>query len=77
MLKVATEATVAVGYPPVCERSSTDANVPISLGIPAVTLGGGGTSGNTHTLDEWYDPRGREDGLKRGLLVALALTVQS
>jgi acetylornithine deacetylase/succinyl-diaminopimelate desuccinylase-like protein len=77
IMKIATEATLAVGYQPVFERSSTDANVPISLGIPAVTLGGGGTSGNTHTLDEWYDPRGRADGLKRGLLVALALTAQS
>lgn len=72
--RVAAEATAAVGHQPMFERSSTDSNVPISLGIPAITLGGGGTSGNTHTLDEWYDPRGREDGLKRGLLVALGLT---
>lgn len=77
IMRIATEATLAVGSQPVFERSSTDANVPISLGIPAVTLGGGGTSGNTHTLDEWYDPRGREEGLKRGLLVALALTTPS
>jgi tripeptide aminopeptidase len=73
ILQTVVEATLAVGQEPVFDRSSTDANVPISLGIPAVTLGAGGTSGNTHTLDEWYDPRGRADGLKRGLLVALGL----
>ena len=42
-------------------------------GIPAITLGAGGTSGNSHTLNEWYDPRGRETGLKRALLVMLGL----
>ncbi|MEO6393662.1 MAG: M20/M25/M40 family metallo-hydrolase [Pyrinomonadaceae bacterium] len=71
---IAADATLAMGYKPIFDRSSTDSNVPISLGIPAVTLGAGGTSGCTHTLDEWYDPRGREEGLTRGLLTALALT---
>lgn len=55
------------------ERSSTDANLPLSLGIPAVALGGGGIGGGAHTLDEWYDPIARELGLKRLFLVALAL----
>jgi tripeptide aminopeptidase len=55
------------------ERSSTDANLPLSLGIPAVALGGGGSGGGAHTLDEWYDPTGRELGLKRLFLIALAL----
>ena len=54
------------------QRSSTDANIPISLGIEAVAVGGGGRSGASHSLREWYDPRGRELGLKR-LLLALAL----
>ncbi len=71
---LAEEATRAVGYAPRLERSSTDSNIPISLGIPAVTLGAGGTSGNSHTLEEWYDPRGRDTGLKRALLVVLGLT---
>ncbi len=57
------------------ERSSTDANLPLSLGIPAVALGGGGSGGGAHTLDEWYDPTGRELGLKRLLLIALSLAV--
>jgi len=55
------------------ERSSTDANIPLSQGIPAVAIGGGGKGSGSHTLAEWYDPTGRELGLKRVLLIALAL----
>jgi len=55
------------------ERSSTDANIPLSLGIPAVAIGGGGKGGGSHTLDEWYDPAGRELGLKRLFLTVVAL----
>ena len=55
------------------ERSSTDANIPLSLGIPAVALGGGGKGGGAHTLEEWYDPSGRELGLKRLFLTTIAL----
>lgn len=55
------------------ERSSTDANIPLSLGIPAVSLGGGGKGGGSHTLAEWYDPTGRALGLKRLYLTTLAL----
>ncbi|MBI2956188.1 MAG: M20/M25/M40 family metallo-hydrolase [Acidobacteria bacterium] len=54
------------------QRSSTDANIPISFGIEAVAVGGGGRSGASHSLREWYDPTGRELGLKR-ILLALAL----
>jgi acetylornithine deacetylase/succinyl-diaminopimelate desuccinylase-like protein len=54
------------------QRSSTDANIPISLGIEAVAVGGGGRSGASHSLGEWYSPEGRELGLKR-ILLALAL----
>ncbi len=55
------------------ERSSTDANIPLSLGIPAVALGGGGKGGGSHTLDEWYDPAGRDLGLKRLFLIVASL----
>lgn len=55
------------------EASSTDANVPLSLGIEAITVGGGGTGGDAHTPNEWYDPQGRDVGVKRILLAALAL----
>ncbi len=55
------------------ERSSTDANIPLSMGIPAISLGAGGRSGGAHTLEEWYDPAGRELGLQRVALTVLTL----
>jgi tripeptide aminopeptidase len=55
------------------ERSSTDANIPLSLGIPAVSVGGGGKGGGSHTLTEWYDATGRETGLKRIFLTTVSL----
>jgi len=55
------------------EKSSTDANLPLSLGIPAVAIGGGGHGGGSHTLDEWFEPTGREFGLKRLFLITLSL----
>ena len=73
IVELALEATRVLGFTPRLEQASTDSNVPISMGIPAITLGAGGQSGNSHTLEEWYDPRGREAGLKRGLLVALGM----
>jgi di/tripeptidase len=54
-------------------RASTDANVPISLGRDALAIGAGGTGGGAHTLHEWYDPRGRDLGLKRILLALVAM----
>lgn len=50
---------------------STDANLPLSLGIPALAIGAGGTGGGLHTLSEWYDPSGRELALRRVLLLLL------
>jgi tripeptide aminopeptidase len=55
------------------QRASTDANVPISLGREAIAIGGGGSGGGAHTLQEWFDCNGRELGLKRILLTMLAL----
>jgi len=56
------------------ERASTDANVPLALGVDAIALGAGGASGAAHSLREWYDPTGRELGLKRVLLTVLAMS---
>lgn len=50
---------------------STDANLPLSLGIPALAIGAGGSGGGIHTLDEWYAPAGRELALRRVLLLLL------
>jgi acetylornithine deacetylase/succinyl-diaminopimelate desuccinylase-like protein len=54
---------------------STDANIPLAIGIPAIAIGAGGTGGGIHTLQEWYDPTGRETALRR-ILLALLDTAQ-
>ena len=74
LVEIAMESTRLLGFEPHLDQSSTDSNLPISLGVPAITIGAGGTSGCSHTLDEWYDPRDRDKGLKRGLLVILGMT---
>ncbi len=61
LVRGARAAAVALGLPaPAPGLSSTDANLPISLGIPAITIDGGGTGGGAHSLGEWYEdgPRG-------------------
>jgi tripeptide aminopeptidase len=56
------------------ERSSTDANIPLANGIDAISIGAGGTGGGAHSLQEWYEPQGREMGLKRALLTLLGIS---
>jgi tripeptide aminopeptidase len=56
------------------ERSSTDANIPLASGIDAISIGAGGTGGGAHSLQEWYEPSGREMGLKRALLTLLGIS---
>lgn len=53
--------------------SSTDANIPISMGIPAIAIGAGGVGGGAHTTQEWFRPEGRDLGLKRILLLLILL----
>ena len=52
---------------------STDANIPLALGVPALSMGAGGDGGDAHTLREWYSSRDRELALKRVLLLTLAM----
>ena len=52
--------------------ASTDANVPLSMGLPAVSIGAGGQGGGAHTSQEWYSPEGRDLGLRRVLLILAA-----
>ncbi|MBM7632287.1 M20/M25/M40 family metallo-hydrolase [Geomicrobium sediminis] len=74
IVEVATLATRALGLTPTLEEaSSTDANHPISLGIPSLTLGGGGEAGKYHTLQEWYKPVKSYLGPQRILLTMLGL----
>jgi tripeptide aminopeptidase len=63
----------SVGNQSRIERSSTDANIPLSLGIDAIAIGAGGNGGGAHSLQEWYEPAGRETGLKRTLLALLGV----
>ena len=57
--------------------ASTDANVPLAMGLPVAAIGAGGRGGNAHTPAEWFHPEGREIGLKRIVLaLCLLLTEQ-
>jgi acetylornithine deacetylase/succinyl-diaminopimelate desuccinylase-like protein len=53
---------------------STDANIPLSLGIPSLSMGAGGDGAGAHTQAEWYSAKDREIGLRRVLLLTLAMT---
>ncbi len=55
IVRVAVNAGKALGFSPRTGASSTDSNIPISLGIPAITIDGGGSSRGAHSPDEWYD----------------------
>ena len=58
-----------LGIESVIDCASTDANVPLSLGLPALSVGAGGNGGGAHTAAEWYSPEGRETGLRRIVLL--------
>lgn len=73
LVRKAIEASRSLGITPYLNRASTDSNIPISLGVPAITVGVGGISNDSHRLSEWYDPTGRELGYKRALLLALGM----
>ena len=68
----AVAVTEALGGLPSLGRSSTDSNIPISLGIPAITIGGGGIGRGAHSLDEWFINQDGPVGVQRTLLIALA-----
>ncbi len=72
LVQRALAATRALGIEPRLRLSSTDANLPISLGIPAVTLSRGGISGNAHAPDEWWENVDGHVGIQIGLLTLLA-----
>lgn len=71
LVRSAIAATRSVGVTPELAVSSTDANIPMTLGIPALTLGGGGEAGDAHTSAEWYRNVRGPEGLLRILLTAL------
>lgn len=73
LVEACMEATRAVGAEPVPCAASTDANLPMSLGIPALAVGAGGTGGGVHTPDEWYRNKEGPEGILRALLTVLLL----
>src|SRR5690606_13713450 len=72
LVQRASAAIAHFGFEPRPGISSTDSNIPISRGIPAVTLGGGGVGYGAHALHEWWLDRDSETAIKRTLLVVLA-----
>jgi di/tripeptidase len=73
LVRAAVAATRAVGHEHQLACASTDANVPISLGVPAVALGAGGRSGDAHLPTEWYENDTGALGIVRALLVTAAM----
>jgi acetylornithine deacetylase/succinyl-diaminopimelate desuccinylase-like protein len=69
LVQSAVEATRLVGRQPDLATASTDANVPISLGIPAIAIGAGGRGGEAHTSGEWFDNTDGSLGIARALTI--------
>jgi acetylornithine deacetylase/succinyl-diaminopimelate desuccinylase-like protein len=65
----------ALGLPePTLDASSSDSNVPMNLGIPAITIGGGGKDEGAHSPEESFDPQDSWVGTQRALLLTVTLT---
>jgi tripeptide aminopeptidase len=75
LVRLAHAAISAHGFAAGFEASSTDANIPMSLGIPAIKIGSGGTGGRAHSLEEWIDvePEASVQGMAAGLATLLAV----
>ena len=75
LVRLAHAAITAHGFNPGFETSSTDANIPMSLGIPAIKIGSGGSGGRAHSLEEWIDvaPEPSVRGMAAGLATVLAV----
>ncbi len=75
LVRFAKAALGAKGFETHFEASSTDANIPMSLGIPAIRIGSGGTGAREHSLDEWIDvePTNSLRGMEAGLATVLAV----
>ncbi len=72
LIQRAQAATRFFGEEPHLTRSSTNSNIPISLGIPAVTIGRGGAGGENHSPGEWWINRDGHLGIQRALLLVVA-----
>jgi acetylornithine deacetylase/succinyl-diaminopimelate desuccinylase-like protein len=72
LVQSAIQATRLVGRRPDLALASTDANVPISQGIPAIAIGAGGRGGDAHTHSEWFDNAHGTIGVARALTIVMA-----
>jgi tripeptide aminopeptidase len=68
----AIDATRLIGREPELATASTDANIPIALGVPAIAIGAGGRGGDAHTASEWFDNTSGTVGLARALTIVVA-----
>lgn len=72
LVRIAEHATRRIGAMPRFATGSTDASIPIAMGIPGIAIGAGGSGGGTHTPAEWYDDTGGVRGLQRALHIVTA-----
>ncbi len=77
IVTIAIDVTRALGASPDLGAGSTDANHPMSLRIPAITIGGGGEGRGAHSLSETFDSTDSSRGTERALLLAIALVTKS
>lgn len=73
IVKIATAADAALGIKTKLTSGSTDSNIPISLGVPAITIDGGGIGRGSHSLDESFDTTDSHIGTQRALLIVLGI----
>ncbi|CAN7174463.1 M20/M25/M40 family metallo-hydrolase [Acidovorax sp. LjRoot118] len=73
LVEAAVRSNTAFGHKTVLSGASTDANVPMSLGIPAIVIGGGGKTGGFHALSEWIDMTDAWKGAQNSLVTVLGL----
>jgi tripeptide aminopeptidase len=73
IVQTAVEVTKLFGAPGDLREGSTDSNVPMNLGIPAITIGAGGQGSSAHALDETFNAKDSYLGTQRGILLAVAL----
>jgi acetylornithine deacetylase/succinyl-diaminopimelate desuccinylase-like protein len=73
IVRAAVSVTRAMGLPVALGEGSTDSNVPMGLGVPAITIDGGGSGHRSHSLNETFDPRDSWKGTQRAFLLCLAL----
>jgi acetylornithine deacetylase/succinyl-diaminopimelate desuccinylase-like protein len=69
LVSIALDATRLIGRAPELATASTDANVPIHLGVPAITIGAGGRGGDAHTAGEWFENVDGTLGIARALTI--------